>query len=85
MSTSHTHIPVKPRSGEGKEMVPETPPSENMLDWDSDQIVSALPQINTSQLSSFVLGSGVPLMLGVGRAGALGGDVWILSWGRWGV
>jgi len=49
--------------------------------WIGTQMRSSLPQsqISSSQLISFVSGSGVPLL--TGRAGALSGDVWILSWG----
>jgi hypothetical protein len=58
-------------------MVPETPPpDENMLDWDWIKIISAQPQINSSQLNPLI---NVPLF--VGARGALSGDVWILSWG----
>lgn len=61
-------IPVKRGGGEGKEMVPETPYLKSC--WTGTQIKSSLPQpqINSSQLSSFLSGSCVPL---VGRAGAL--------------
>jgi hypothetical protein len=42
-----------------------------MLNWDSDQIISAsATDHNSSQLSSFVLESGVPLLSGAGRGGA---------------
>ena len=40
------------------------PPSEIMLNGGSGQIVSALPQINSSQLVSFGSGSCVPLLSG---------------------
>ena len=54
-----------------------------MFDWDSDQIISAQPQINSSQLISFVSGSGVPLFVGArGARGALSGDALDFELGR---
>ena len=72
---THTY-PVKRLEGEGKEMVPGTPPlckrvelglRSNHLCSATDQLIPAQPLIN------------VPLF--VGACGALNGDVWILSWG----
>jgi hypothetical protein len=61
---------VKATGGEGKEMVSERPPSEIMLELG---FISALPQIDSSQLSSFrVWNRTVPLLsgAGAGRGGA---------------
>lgn len=56
-------------------MVPETPPSEIVLDWDSDEIIFRL-RINSSQRNATQLiraWIGRPFV--AGRAGARSGDV----------
>jgi hypothetical protein len=60
--------PTPGLTGEGKDMVPETHPSDHV--WTGTQMRSSLPQsqINSSQLISFVSGS-VPLLSGAGRVG----------------
>jgi hypothetical protein len=59
---------------------PGDPPSlKSCLDWDSDQIISVLPQINSSQLSSIAFGLASICCRGAGlagRAGGAGGAEW---------
>ena len=54
---------------------------ENMLNWDSCQIISASAsdQLIATQLIRVRID--VPLLSGARRAGALSGDVGILRWG----
>jgi hypothetical protein len=77
------HLQVKQTWGEGKDIVPETPPLQKSC-WTGTryQLRSAQRQINSPQLSSFVSKDRRPLLLsGAGRVGARNGDVWILSLG----
>lgn len=54
MCASRTHNPRSRLTGEGKEMISETPPSLSviMFDWDSDQIIPAQPHVNSSHRNS---------------------------------
>jgi hypothetical protein len=73
---------VKATGGEGKDMVPETPPLSMImfgLGLRSGHHPS-LDQLISSQLNQI----GRPFVVGARRAGALSGDVGIWSWGRGG-
>jgi len=70
------HLPVKRLRGEGKDMVPETPP---ISDHVGQGLIPAMHQINSSQLNSIVSGFGRAFCCR--GAVALSGDGWILSWG----
>ena len=68
------HLQVKQTWGEGKDIVPETPPPKIVLDRDSlsTQVCSASDQLTATQLIR-VQGSASPFVVG---RGARGGADW---------